>query len=336
MKRPLYFSLALTLFLGACHAAPSSFSSPPPSLSLYQQNASQTLPPLTLPLSAALRQELQAPENEPEPRNEIYNEAWVQQVLAPDLSAEYVHAHSYYFDHLDSDGHSTVERILQHDGQTQAATWVEHWRSELGQAAVWPDRNSTTYTGRFTALEHGQVGPHKGWFNFKDARSKAQEYYQLALEHWRPGLPPNHPDQSEAWAWLGRASHFVQDMSVPFHSKSMIRPAQPLHHHSYELSCEHLFENYFPSQNYNPFGVWEDGPYPAQGQWGLYFPPGTTADAVIMQVRSQAEPFYKLVDERENERSGNWEKSRAVLIPLGAKATAGLVVEFLRQTGALT
>lgn len=285
-----------------------------------------------LKLSPALMQLLRQPDDEPEPRNQDYDEALVAKLLDP----SYVHAHSYYFDHLDRDGQSTVESILRHDGHSQAADLVKNWRQVLSEGSVWPDRNSTTYKGRFTALEHGQVSRTKGWFMFRNASTKADEYYRLAVQSWHSDLPATHAAQKEAWAWLGRTSHFIQDLTVPFHTKSMVRPAQALYHHGYELSSERLFDQYLPSQNHNPDGVWAaGGPYPASGQWGLYFEPGTTAEQMIFQLEDQSRPFYTLVNKSENSPRAQWEKSRSVMIPVGAKSTAGLVMSFLNDVGAL-
>lgn len=334
MRRSLCLSLLGALALVACQAT-SQPQLQPASLNpaLRQQSATGALlPSLKLPLSPALLQEIQQPDSEPEPRDQSYNESLVNKILAP----HYVHAHSYYFDHLDSAGRSTVEVILSHDGHQQAADWVKHWRKTLSEGSEWPDRNSTTYNGRFTALEHGQVSRTKGWFMFRNASGKAQEYYQLALKAWHPDLPPTHRAQTEAWAWLGRTSHFLQDMTVPFHTKSMVRPAQALYHHGYEVTSEERFDEYMPARNNNPHGVWlNGGPYPATGSWGLYYPPNTSAEAMIIQMADQSEKFYKLVNRLQNNREGNWEKSRAVMIPTGAKLTSGLVMAYLQEVGAL-
>lgn len=335
MKPALSLLLGI-YFLSACQVSPASA----PTTSTDGRSQSQVasfassvdVNPLKLPLSAALLQELQQPDGEAdpsEPSNVSDQEA--EKVLSP----RYVHAHSYYFEFLDN-GKSTVERILEHDGQTRAAELVTHWRKVLSDGSIWPDRNSTTYGGRFTALEHGQTGKTKGWLLFRNASTKAQEYYQLALKAWKPGVAADHPSQSEAWAWLGRTCHFLQDMSVPFHTKSFVRPSQVLFHHPYELTSERLFDRYLPSRNHNPFGVWpQGGPYSASGNWGYYSAPGTSAESMITQLASQSQPFYKMVNELENSKTGNWEKSRAVLIPLGGKMTAGLVMAYLNEVGAL-
>lgn len=336
MKRSLLFSLGLTFLLGACQAQIQPFQQAPRTAPVRQQTVAGRQAGLQLPLSAALQTELQAPDLEAEPRNQEYNEAWVEQVFNPEhkVSPYYVHGHSDYYDHL-SNGQSTVESILTHDGQAQAAQWVQRWRSVLSAAAVWPDHHSTTYNGRFTALEHGQVSINNGWFLFRDASSKAQEYYDRALDAWIPGVAADDPRQEEAWAWLGRSSHFIQDMTVPFHTKALVRPAQPLFHHNYEITCEERFDEYMPENNYNPFDVWQHGPYPEHEPWGFYYPASTSTSELIMLLADQSEPFYKLVNERQNSKSGNWEKTRAVMVPLGGKATAGFIVHFLQEVGAL-
>lgn len=322
--------LLLSAVLVACQAGPRPLSQP--AAPLRSQSApSSHVNPLGLRLSASLLNELSLPETEAEPREAA---SVSDDYTAKVLGTRYVHAHSYYFDHLEN-GSSMIETILAHDGRSQASELVKRWRKVLSDGAVWPDRNSTTYQGRFTALEHGQVSETKGWLRFRNASSKAQEYYRLAVAAWKRELPANHPDQQEAWAWLGRTSHFLQDMSVPFHTKSFIRPAQPLFHHTYELTAEVYFDRYLPGKNHNPFNVWSGGPFPATGNWGHYYAAGTQADAMIKQLAAQSQPFYKLVNHMENSKSGNWEKSRAVLIPLGAKMTAGLVAAYLREVGAL-
>lgn len=335
MKLSASLMLGICL-LAACQANPGSAplrqpAAPVNNAPLGALNAATAdVNPLRLPLSASLLNELRQPDEEGEPREQTsVSDEHIEKVLG----TRYVHAHSFYFDHLDN-GKSTVETILEHDGKARAAGLIKHWRKTLAEGSVWPDRNSTTYRGRFTALEHGQVSDTKGWLMFRNASTKAEEYYQLAKKAYKRDLPPDHPNQTEAWAWIGRTSHFVQDLSVPFHTKSFIRPAQVLFHHPYELTSENNFDRYFPSRNHNPFSVWaQGGPYPATGNWGHYYPPGTSAESMIKQLAAQSRPFYTMVNELENSKSGNWEKTRAVMIPLGAKATSGLVAAFLSEVG---
>ena len=120
---------------------------------------------------------------------------------------------------------------------------------------------------------------------------------------------------------------------MPFHTVSLLRPSQLRHHTQYEVSCDELFERYLPSRNYNPQGVWVHGPYPAQGSWGVYYAPGTTAAAMIRQNADYARKFYKFVNESESWTQQNWERTRAVMVPLGAKTSAGLIKSFLNEVG---
>lgn len=283
----------------------------------------------SLPLSRSLLQILARPDEEEPSTDGAYSDSVAKSVFDPD----YIHAHSYYFDYL-SQGHSSIEIILAHDGHARAATLVQRWRKVLAEGAMWPDKHSTTYRGPFPALEHGEIdGADNGWFLFRSASNKSEEYFQRAVSAWKPGLAPDDPGQSEAWAWLGRSSHLIQDLSVPFHTRPLVRPSQALFHNAYENSCANRFADYMPGQNANPYGVWSEGPYPATGSWGLYYPPGTGAGAIVSDVARQARPFYSLVNERENPGSGNWEMSRAVMVPLGAKSTSGLVMAFLQKVG---
>lgn len=338
------FTLTACLVLLGCQAQnialrPPTNGSVQSQSQLQPEQMIQSRQPLSLALSPALRSQLNQAPLESAPRGEEpaqLSEAQLKQIFGNESAPapQYVHAHSMYFDYL-YQGKSTVETILEHDGQRQAAQWVTHWRKALSEGALWPDHNSTTYKGPFKALEHGLPSLNSGWFGLRNAREKSQEYYELALKSWKPGLAPDHPDQAEAWAWLGRTCHFIQDMSVPFHTRSLARPAQALYHNPYEVSAEKLFDNYLPVRNHNPFGVWSSGPYPTNEPWGIYFPAGIQAGDLIVKTAEQSQSFYDLVAQRSSDEDGNWEKTRAVMIPLGAKSTVGLIVSFLTEVGAL-
>lgn len=328
MKTKPFAALSvLLLALTACQSAPAW--SPPPAarapLQAFQVPTPQSAP--LLRISPALRAELLQPDTEPEPRNDSFDEELARRIF----DTQYVKSHSYYYQTLDNQD-TNIEAILRHDGHARAADLLRHWRDTLGQNAVWPDAQSTTYNGPWPALEHAELSGGKGWFGLRSAGTKAQEYYQRALDSWNPALPPDHPQQAESWAWFARASHFLQDISVPFHTMSLVRPAQLLHHKAYERSCDEFFGRYLPSRNHNPDGVWlNGGPYPASGQWGHYYPPGTSAAQMVSQLANEVRPFYKLVNRRDGDN--RWERTRAVMVPLGAKTTAGMVVSFLRDVG---
>lgn len=250
---------------------------------------------------------------------------------AGDIHTSYVaEAHPQFFTELDK-GLSSVEQILLHDGQRAAATYVQHWRRQLGENASWPDAKSTTYGGPFRALEHGMPTPTKGWFGLKNGRDKADEYYQRAIAAWKPELAPTHPEQAEAWAWLGRSSHFIQDLTVPFHTRPLARLAQIRFHSKYEQAAQLHFRRYLPTANYDDYDVWEQDPYPANQQWGVYFPQNMPVRDMMLEMRELSAPFYKMVAEGDDPNTHNWEKVRSVMIPLGAKATSGLMVKFLND-----
>lgn len=324
MKKKL-LTVAFCLSLFACQSQPTL-------LPVVRQNAplnlrQQSANPAQLPISAALRAELQQPDTEPEPR-EDYDQETVRKLLG----VSYIKAHSFYFQTMDN-GKSSIESILAHDGYLQTAQLVRHWQDQLGPDAVWPDSQSTTYKGPWPALEHAELKGGKGWFGLRSAGSKADEYYQRALDSWKRDLAPDHPEQAESWGWLARSAHFLHDVTVPFHTMSLVRPAQLLHHTQYEKTCDDLFENYLPSRNYNPQGVWQNGPYPASGNWGIYYPKGTRAKQIIQMAADEARPFYKLVSRPDRPAEANWDKTRAVMLPFAAKTTAGLFVNFMHDVG---
>ncbi|MGV3527093.1 MAG: hypothetical protein ACO1RX_22950 [Candidatus Sericytochromatia bacterium] len=317
------------LLLAGCQAAVGPVQAPVSSAPRGVNRLTSASGVRPLALNPALERELAQPDEEAEPAGNSFQE----QVVRQTLGTTYVNAHSYYYQTLDQ-GKSSVEAILAHDGHSRAAELVTRWRTELGQNALWPDQQSTTYGGPWPALEHGLLRNGSGWFTFASADKKAEEYYQRALKTWKPGLPADHPEQAESWAWLGRSSHFLHDMTVPFHTMSLLRPSQLLYHTAYEKSCDTLFERYLPSRNHNPGNVWAQGPYPATGTWGVYYAPGTSAATMVKQTADQARRFYGMVNERENAQKANWERTRAVMIPLGAKASAGMILRFLADTNA--
>lgn len=323
---------SLLLALSACQSAVLPLASPPSQTGVQAQSNRTSPRPLTpLPWSAQTQALLKASDAEKDPAEPRGQE----QMYSAVLSGRYIQSHSYLFKTLDQN-HSSVEAILAHDGHTQAANWVKNWRDTLAEQALWPDLASTTYQGRFPALEHAQLKNGTGWFYFRSAAEKAQEYYQRALESWQSELPPDHPRQKTAWTWLGRASHFLHDVTVPFHTVSLVRPAQLISHNRFEETVDTTFERYLPSKNHNPGGVWlPEGPYAPGKTWGLYFAPGTQARDTVIFNADLARQFYPVVRDRLGEWNGDWEKTRAAMIPLAAKSTAGLVLLFLQDTGAL-
>lgn len=259
------------------------------------------------------------PDEEPKPSEILPKE---------EFQHEYVD-HFKFFTEIDVTG-SSVEEILEHDGYTNAHQYVRHWRELLGENMDWPDHKSTTYNGPFPAMEHGLTRKGKGWFGLKSGKQKADEYYNRALSSWKKGVSPTDPQQKEAWEWLGRTAHFIQDSSVPHHSMVLLRFDQ-LTHSPYEKRASQNFRNYFPSKNYNP-GTWNNGgPYPAQGQWGIYSNLG--AGAVFENNLNIANGLFKTVNHKEDEKNGNWDKSRSLMLPLATKTCAGLIVGFLEKVG---
>jgi hypothetical protein len=326
----------LILLLSACQAPviPGA-SSPPPQLQAQSAGRQTVARPINPPaFGPAVQQLMRTPDTEadpPTPRTPDFSQ------YEPILGINYIEAHSYYFRTLDGDA-SSIEAILKRDGHTRAAALLTRWRDMLGAEAKWPDQASTTYQGRWPALEHAILKKGDGWFWFKDAGTKADEYYDRALKAWRRDLPPEAPEQRESLMWLARASHFIHDMTVPFHTVSLIRPAQLIHHTPYEKSVDATFNQYLPSRNANPGNIWlPSGPYAESAQyWGLYFPASTTAGDITRYAAGTARHFYPWVRNAVDRNNGNWEKTRAAMVTLGAKTTAGLVVAFMETVGAPT
>lgn len=249
-----------------------------------------------------------------------------------EFDADYVD-HFKFFTEIDKTG-SGVEEVLEHDGYLNAQKYVVHWRGVLGENMDWPDHNSTTYKGPFKALEHAALKSNGGWFGLRNAKQKSDEYYNMALKSWRKGLPADAPEQKQAWEWLGRTAHFIQDSTVPHHTRVLIRFDQ-LTHHPYEVSVTKNFSKYFPSKNYDA-GAWNgSGPYPVSGndKWGVYFDKNITASQIVKSNSDISYGLFKIANHKDDENNGNWDKVRAVMLPLATKSCAGLIVNFLEQVG---
>ena len=248
-----------------------------------------------------------------------------------EFGTEYVD-HFKFFTAIDKTG-SGVEEVLEHDGYANAHKYVFKWRTVLGENMDWPDHHSTTYNGKFPALEHATRLNGKGWFGLRNAHKKSDEYYAMALKTWKKGVAPDSNEQKESWEWLGRTAHFIQDATVPHHTRDLIRLDQ-LTHHPFEKIASKNFAQYFPSRNYNP-GTWSGGPYPTQGTWGIYFDnTGIKTAGDIIRSNSQiSEGLFKMSNRSQDENNGNWDKVRSLTLPLANKTCAGLIVMFLNQVG---
>lgn len=316
--RILISSLALTILVTSCSnrsiQAPVNFTGPD---QVNQGPASQ------YNFSPSILSVINAPDSE----------ALIASVDDPDkqdIGVEYV-KHFMFFTEIDQTG-SAVEEILAHDGYANAAKYVTHWRPVLGENADWPDKFSTTHKGKKPAVEHGQMKNGTGWFWYRSAAQKTDEYFGRAVKAWKKGAAPDAPEQKEAWEWLARAAHFVQDTTLPFHAVTLARPGQ-FRHDPFEYSVVKNFHKYFPSKNYDG-GAWNGtGPYPVGGnKWGNYFNERVPGQ-VIKNNADVVRGLYKIVNNKEDEKNGNWDKVQALVVPLASKTCAGLVVSFMQQVG---
>ncbi|MFN8577750.1 MAG: zinc dependent phospholipase C family protein [Candidatus Sericytochromatia bacterium] len=320
MKKLKLLALSLTLitsFTSCDQGSQNQTSTLQDSIVLSQSNNSSI--PYSKLFSSSILETIKTPTEDPNPND----------ILPKDeFTHEYVD-HFRFFNDIDVSG-SSIEEVLEHDGYTNAQKYVVFWRKTLSDNMDWPDHESTTYKGPFPAMEHGLTRKGKGWFGLKNAKQKAEEYYSRALNAWKKGVPATDPQQKEAWEWLGRTAHFIQDSTVPHHSMVLLRFDQ-LTHHPYEKNSSKNFSNYFPSKNYNP-GTWNNGgPYPQQGQWGIYS--NKNAGEVVENNLNIANGLFKTVNHKEDEANGNCDKSRSLMLPLAVKTCSGLIVNFLERVG---
>lgn len=243
----------------------------------------------------------------------------------------YMKTHKLIFSRIDKTG-SSVEEILSHDGFHNASKLTKYWRNVLTENAKWPDRKSTTDFGPRPAMEHGLLKNGNGWGFALGADKKVDEYFRKALWAWNWSKAANDPSQKEAWAWIGRASHFLQDMSLPSHTEPLFNLTQLFHHDPFEICSDEHFDEFMPSKN-NDAGMWNgEGPYPKDKQWGIYFnsqTPGQIVKATANEMRKK----YSYMDNFDDISNGHWNRLKAYAIPLATKQCAGLVVAFLRAVG---
>jgi hypothetical protein len=252
-----------------------------------------------------------------------------QELKEQDVTAEYGN-HFLFFTAIDKTG-SGVEEILDHDGYANAAKYLTFWRKTVGDNVDWPDEHSTTYHGPRPAFEHGLMKNGTGWFWYRSAAQKADEYFSRAVMAWHKESAPDAPEQKEAWEWLGRSAHFIQDVTVPHHTVTLARLAQ-LTHNPFEDSVIKTFDQYLPSHNYDG-GSWNgNGPYPEQGKWGIYYE-SKLPGQVVKDNADISRGLFKISKHKSDANNGNWDKVRALVVPLAAKTCAGLVVSFLQQVG---
>jgi hypothetical protein len=316
-SRILLTSLMLCVLAASCRQAPDA----PSGLPEEQQPLPNQTISLEEQLSPSIMSLYRSPDSVTITSDESVNEA--------DFTAEYG-KHRLFFTAIDKTG-SAVEEILARDGYNNASKYLAHWRDLMGVNTEWPDYHSTTYHGIRPALEHGLLKNGTGWFWYRSAAQKADEYFSRAVMAYHKGTAPDAPEQQEAWEWLGRTAHFVQDVTVPHHTVTLARLGQ-LTHNPFEDSVDQTFTNYLPSLNYDG-GAWNgNGPYPAQGQWGIYYQSKLPGE-IIKSNADISRGLYKIANSKKDATNGNWDKVRALVLPLASKTCAGLIVSFLKQVG---
>ncbi len=199
------------------------------------------------------------------------------------------------------------------------------YSQNLAVSAMWPDFWATfgdpskVYRG-FCPQAHGRSTHPQTFPTIGHAPQICEEYYNWAKQEWNAG------NRVQALRWLGRACHFIHDVTVPNHSapNGIYGLCAQKGHGDYEYFCDQKSlscSDYFPNNisfDILPFDVsdkvWELGeasrPY-------LYFCDGLPTWCSWMW----------------GGHNDNFEKVAREMMPLAAKYNVELVKKFLFEVG---
>lgn len=118
--------------------------------------------------------------------------------------------------------------ILRNDNHYKAANLFNHFLDHLEDGVIWADKGFKSMSHHY----HPETTSGKWrWFN---ARYVFEEYLNQAIQLWKK------KSHERAMFYLGAATHLLQDMCVPHHSRCVILDG----HQEYELWAESHRNNY--------------------------------------------------------------------------------------------
>ncbi|GBK62738.1 MAG: zinc dependent phospholipase C family protein [Paenibacillus macerans] len=137
--------------------------------------------------------------------------------------------------------------ILNHD---LGPTVISTYRSTLLYYTDWPDKYENdlgTFARHFYDPDTG-----KNWLGQTSptAKTRAEQYYQNALEAYRMG------DVEEAFIHLGKGTHYVSDINVPHHAANLT--ALNSNHTQFEKYIDKSRLNYTIPGNTLPEAVYKE------------------------------------------------------------------------------
>jgi len=186
--------------------------------------------------------------------------------------------------------------ILEADGHVEAAGLLEAYRKELDLGVCWPDGG----WGSIHHYCHARTGG--GLLGRAPADVIGERFFRRALNLWRQGC------YSKAMFFLGAATHLLQDVCQPHHS----RCSWGIGHHHYEKWVQEHKDDYLVQDK----GIYKKFREPAK--WLKY-------------CAHKSFGLYDLVDEKSDAIC--YQQATEYLLPLTQRITAGFWLSFLEKVG---
>lgn len=184
--------------------------------------------------------------------------------------------------------------ILNTDGYTRAAHYINCYMKDLNQGVAWADRawkNSSHFFNPSTG---------KGFWRWPNALLECHLHFHRAQKEWE------NRHHNKAMFYLGAAAHLVQDLCVP-------------HHVHGDLFNGHKdFENWAEA-NRNFFAVNSGGIYKL----------GETPGAWVAANALFSGQYYPLV--AENSKQINYPLAAKILLSRAQRTTAGFLLFYLNN-----
>ncbi|SHK73355.1 zinc dependent phospholipase C family protein [Desulforamulus aeronauticus] len=185
-------------------------------------------------------------------------------------------------------------KILRNDGHTRAANLFSHFINHLEDGLVWADKG-------FKSLSH-HYDPEtsSGKWGLFNASHSFEEYLNKAIALWK------RKSHEGAMFYLGAATHLLQDMCVPHHSRCVLLNG----HQEYEQWAE---------DHRNTYRVYEKG---------MYLKTTTPRDWIHHNALWSSKLFH-LVKAGSSEQS--FHQATKSLLPLSQQSTCGFWLYFYQM-----
>ncbi len=185
-------------------------------------------------------------------------------------------------------------KILANDGYCSIARYLNKHIEKINQGVIWADKNWKNVAHYFNPQKNRGIWP------WPDARDECRIYFSQSLKYWQQGL------LEKCMFYLGAAVHIVQDMSNPFHARSM-----PF--------CGHTGYERWVQCHCHEYAVNDGGFYQA-------------AKSPQEWVESNAKTSWRYYPDVCNQHSAEqYHKVTAILLPKAQRSTAGFFHWFIER-----